>query len=112
MKRNKDKVRKGRGKIRDIKRHTWCTYDAFVDMYQCVYSTMAENGICKYMSEPLMYDLQGNIVSDVRDMYGRPTNYVLQHPEMLLFVDETGSNTCQVSDGHAAGQLFILPKDG
>jgi hypothetical protein len=31
---------------------------------------------------------------------------------MLVFVDETGSNTCQVTDGHADEQLFILPKDG
>jgi hypothetical protein len=45
-------------------------------------------------------------------MYGRPTNFVLTHPEMVVFVDETGSNTCQVMDGHADGQLFILPKDG
>jgi hypothetical protein len=35
----------------------------------------------------------------------------MKHPEMLLSVDEAGSNTWQTSDRHAAGQLFVLPKD-
>jgi hypothetical protein len=112
MKRNKDKVRKGRGKIRDVKRHTWCTYDAFTDMYNCVYSTMHEIGICKRLPQPVMLDMKGNTVHESEMMFGRPTNYILEHPELMIFVDETGSNTCQVSDGHVGGQLFILPQDG
>jgi hypothetical protein len=112
MRRNKDKVRKGRGKIRDAKRHTWCTHDAFEDMYNSVYTTMAEVGICKLLPDPVMLDINGNVVNEIEKMYGRPTNYLLQHPEMIVFVDETGSNTCQTIDGHVGGQLFILPKDG
>jgi hypothetical protein len=112
MRRNKDKIRRGRGKIRDVKRHTWCTYDAFKDMYASVYATMEEIGICKHVPHPVMFDINGLKVDSIEKMYGRPTNYILENPEMMIFVDETGSNTCQVSDGHVGGQLFILPSDG
>jgi hypothetical protein len=112
MRRNKDKVRKGQLKIRDVKRHTWCTYNTFTDMYNCVYSTMHEIGICKYLPEPVMLDMKGNTIREAEKMFGRPINSILEHPEMMIFVDKTGSNTCQVSNGHVGGQLFILPKDG
>jgi hypothetical protein len=36
----------------------------------------------------------------------------LEHPEYLLFVDETGCNTNQKDDGNAGGELFVLPVDG
>jgi hypothetical protein len=42
-------------------------------------------------------------------MYGRPTQYLLEHPEMVVFVDETGSNTSQIVDGKVGGRLYILP---
>jgi hypothetical protein len=37
---------------------------------------------------------------------------ILEHPELLVFVDKTGCNTSQIIDGHVGRQLYILPKDG
>jgi hypothetical protein len=65
MKRNKDKDRTGRGKIIDAKRHTRCTYNAFLDildMYECVYETMVEIGVCKVVSQPDMLDINVKVV--------------------------------------------------
>jgi hypothetical protein len=42
MERKKDKIKRGAGKINDVKQHTWCTYDAFSEMYNSVYSAMVE----------------------------------------------------------------------
>jgi hypothetical protein len=53
----------------------------------------------------------GNIVHETEMIFGRPTSYILEHPELMIFVDKTGSSTCQESDGHVGGQFCILPKD-
>jgi hypothetical protein len=73
---------------------------------------MHNAGVCRVLSETIMMNAVDNIVNDAQNMYGRPTNYILEHPEQIIFLDETGSNTCQLNDGHVGGELFILPKDG
>jgi hypothetical protein len=112
MERNKDKIRRGAGKIRDIKRHTWCTYDAFSEMYNCVHGAMEEAGVCRKLDSPLMLGFDGTEVLEEKETFGRPTQYMVDHPEMVIFVDETGSNTSQNVDGKNGGRRYILPKDG
>jgi hypothetical protein len=52
---------------------------------------------------------QENETLDGNLAFGRPLQYKMIRPHMLLFVDECGCNTNQSSDGHAGGQLFVLP---
>jgi hypothetical protein len=109
--RNSDKLKRGRGRVRDVKRHTWCNIDAFQNMYDNVYDTMVDAGVAELLPEPVTYDIYGVETTDPKLMYGCPTKYKMIHPEMILFADECGSNTNQATDGHVGGQLFVLPSD-
>ncbi len=48
---------------------------------------------------------------DEEDAFGFPTEYVLTHPHMVVYVDKTSSNTNQKMDGHIGGELFAVPVD-
>jgi hypothetical protein len=108
MQRNSDKLKRGRGRIRDIKRHTFCTLDSFQNMYDCIYDTMVEAGLAQKLIAPVTYDKYGNETTDPDMILGRPTRYKILRPDMILFTYECGSNTNQAADGHAGGQLFVL----
>jgi hypothetical protein len=81
-------------------------------MYAKVYEAFVQAGIAEKLEEDIMYDAEGQITTDVSKLYGRPTKYKMQHPEYLLFVDETGCNTNQKTDGNNGGELFVLPCHG
>jgi hypothetical protein len=110
MRRNADKLKRGRCRVIDTNRHTWCTYENFERMYEGVYAAMVEAGIAVRSEEKVMYDEKGEITEDVSKMVGRPTNVILTHPEYLLFVDETGCNTNQKEDKYVGGEQFMLPR--
>lgn len=113
LERHKDKIRRGKGKVKDVKRHTWCTYVHFEEMYNCVYAQMANSGVAVKTEEFTSYDKDGKVVvDDSQTIYGKPTQYKITHPEMILFVDECGSNTNQKNDGQVGGQKFIFSKGG
>jgi hypothetical protein len=111
MKRNADTLKRGRCRVMDANRHSWCTYENFERMYEGVYSAMVKAGIAVETEEPVMYDKQGEETEDEEKMVGKPTKYKMKHPEYLLFVDETGCNTNQKDDKYIGGELFVLPKN-
>jgi hypothetical protein len=111
MNRYKDHLKRGKCRIQDSKRRTWCTYEHFSNMYDTVYNAMVECGVAEVLDEETMFDKEGNEVHDPTLMYGRPTKYRLLKPERCLFVDEVGCNTNQKEDGHVGGEKFILAKD-
>jgi hypothetical protein len=79
-------------------------------MYDGVYKSMVKAGVAiETPDEARMYDKNGDRVVDEAYMYGRPTKFKLIKPENVIFVDETGCNTNQKSDGHIGGELFVLP---
>jgi hypothetical protein len=110
MRRNSDTLKRGRCRVLDTNHHTWCTYENFERMFEGVYAAMVEAGIAEKVEEKVMYDDRGQITNDVSKMVGQPTNFILKHPEYLLFVDETGCNTNQKDDKYVGGEQFILPK--
>jgi hypothetical protein len=112
MKRHGDELKRGKCIPKDINRHTWCTLETFTDMYAKVYEAFVKAGIAEKLEEDIMYDKEGNITTDVSQIYGRPTKYKMNHPEYILFVDETGCNTNQKTDGNNGGELFVLPCHG
>jgi hypothetical protein len=111
MFRHKDKLKRGKCRIKDVNRHTWCTYENFANMYEGVYDAMVSAGVAEKLDHEVMLDFDGNEVDDESQMFGRPTKYRLLHPENCLFVDETGCNTNQKEDGNIGGRLFVLPVD-
>jgi hypothetical protein len=109
LKRHSDKIRRGRCKVQDVNRKSWCTYDHFEAMYADVYETMVKAGVAKRLDEECSFDKSGTIINDASDqVFGRKSKYVMEHPEWVLFADETGCNTNQKEDGHKGGQLFVL----
>jgi hypothetical protein len=111
MRRNGDQLKRRKCKIKDVNRHTWCTYENFSNMYDGVYAAMVEAGVATKVEQEIMYNVRGEETLDPKEMVGRPTNYKLLHPEYVLFVDETGCNTNMKADGHVGGEKFLLPCD-
>jgi hypothetical protein len=80
-------------------------------MYDGVYRSMVKAGVVVETSEERMYDKNGERVLDEFLMYGRPTKFEVIKPENIFFVDETGFNTNQKTDGHIGGKLLVLSSD-
>ena len=78
-------------------------------MYDEVYREMADSGIASKVDFKLSLDKGGEIVEDpTKDAFGLRTQYLLTHPEKLLFVDEeVGSNTSTTKDGNVGGEKFL-----
>lgn len=109
LNRYKHKIRRGRCKIQDVCRKSWCTYDHFEAMYDDVYETMVKAGVASKLDEEVYLNKDGDIVEeDSTEKFGRKTTYIMDHPEWCLFADETGCNTNQKEDGYRGGQLFVL----
>ena len=111
IERNSDYVVRKNGRIKDLKRHTWCTYENFERMYNSIYRQMVNSNVAKELSDEVYLDRNGNIVDDEEDSYGLPTKYIVTHPDYILFVDECGKNTNMKTSGKAGGQRFIIPKN-
>lgn len=109
MNRFKRVLKRGRRRHRDVKRLTWCTYEKFSNMYIAVYEKMVEAKVAIKLEEEIMLDADGKEVFTKEEMVGRPTKYILTHPDQVLFVDETGCDTNQKSDKNVGGRLYVLP---
>jgi hypothetical protein len=96
--------------ICDVKRNSWVTYNNFELMYDCVYDRMVHAGVAAKLPGKVFRDRGGRIV-DEEDAFGLPTEYVLTHPLMVVYVDKTGSNTNLKMDGHIGGELFVLEEE-
>jgi hypothetical protein len=85
-------------------------YDNFRLMYDCVYDQKVHAGVAAKLMEKIFRNMGGRIV-DEEDTFGLPTEYVLTHPHMVVYVDKTGSNTNQKMDRHKKGDLFAVLVD-
>ena len=111
MKRNACKVKSKRGHVKDIKRHTWCCFEAFESMYQHVYEKMVEAKVAVKLDNPVMYDRDGIEVTEKEKSFGLPSFFKVTDPRNILFVDETGKNTNMKTDGGVGGRRLIVPAD-
>jgi hypothetical protein len=94
----------------DSNREDWCTKDNFEKMYSHIYPAMVQSGVAIELDEEVMVTAEGNITDVQTKSWGRKTKYLLTRPELLMFVDEVGSNTSQKKDGNIGGQTFIVHK--
>jgi hypothetical protein len=110
MVRHHEILRRGKARTKDINRQEWVTYKNFSNMYETVYETMVRAGVAKKLPEAVWFDEDSsNIVLNEEEAFGEKSQYVLEHPEYCVYVDETGSNTNQKQDGHLGGRRFVLP---
>ena len=96
----------------EAKRAEWCTYENFSEMYDHIYEAMVMKGIASKVDTKVLLDKEGLIVEDREDAFGLPTQYLLQRPDKLIFVDEVGSNTSTTKDGHVGGEKFLCEAHG
>jgi hypothetical protein len=64
-------------------------------MYDTVYEDMVKCGIATKLENDMLATFAGKIVNNKVDSDGLPTKYVISHPDLLVFVDETSNNTNQ-----------------
>jgi hypothetical protein len=112
MRRNKDKIKRQRLKVKDRQRLTYCTYPNFQIMYETVYEDMVNCGIAIKMDEEVLVNLKGEIIYNKQESDGLPTHYLMTNPNLIVFVDETGSNTNQKSDPLRGNEKRIVPING
>jgi hypothetical protein len=72
---------------------------------------MVDCGMAEKLDCEVMGDKEGNEVDDPKKMYGRPSRYHMLFLDWCVFVDETGWNTNQKTDGYCGAELFVVPVD-
>jgi hypothetical protein len=112
MQRNKHLIKRKGLKVRDRQRLTYCTYPNFLLMYETVYEDMVVVGAATRVENKVLVNLKGEIVETEEESDGLPTNYVINNPELIVFVDETGCNTNQKTDPLRGNQKHIVGVDG
>jgi hypothetical protein len=60
----------------------------------------------------VLVNIKCEIVHDKKEMDGVPTRFILERPELVLLVDETGSNTNQKSDPLRGNEKRIVGCNG
>jgi hypothetical protein len=81
MRRNKDKLGRGRCRPRDINRYSWCTFEICSMIYKGVYSSMVDAGVTVKLEEDIMNNKFGEIIINKEEMFGRPTKFMITKPE-------------------------------
>ena len=92
----------------DAARAEWCTHNSLKTMYQEVYNEMVTGGIAEKLEVEVMYDQEGEAVTEVEASFGLPTMYKVLQPEKLLFVVEIGSNSSEANDGNVRGVEILF----
>jgi hypothetical protein len=78
-------------------------------MYDQVYDRMEYAGVAVRLEEPIWVDKNQQPASE-ENAFGRKVTHLLTRPDMVVFVDEVGSNTSQEGDGAIGGELKICAK--
>jgi hypothetical protein len=112
MRRNKHIIRSKQCVKFEAKRAEWCTYTYFLVMYEEVCKAMTETGIASKLDTKVMLDKSGEIVEHKSEAFGLPTEYMMQRPDKLVFVDEVGSNNSTTKDGNVGGEKFLCEASG
>jgi hypothetical protein len=72
----------------DSKIDDWCRLENSKDMHNCAYKKLADAGIVDVLDDEVCLDTHGDIVQTKEEAHEK--NYLLKHPENLIFVDEVG----------------------
>jgi hypothetical protein len=93
-------LKRAKFKIMDSYRKSYCMYDS-------IYKNVVEAEVAIKLESEQMFGVNGNITTNEKEMYGRPSRYQLIKPEWCVFVGETGCNTNCKNDGLVGGQRHI-----
>ena len=76
-------------------------------MYEEVSKQMVACGIASKVNTKVHVNKSGDIVELKADGCGLPTQYLMQRPCKMLFIDEVGSNTSTTKGGSVGGEKFL-----
>ena len=77
-------------------------------MYDMVYQLMIEAGVARKLEQPVCFCNDGSIgIEGDINVVGLSSDIELLHPQYVVFVDETGSNTNMRTDGQRGRQRVI-----
>ena len=107
--RNINTLQSKKGRKFALNRSDWMHYSYIDDMYTKIYEIFVESGVAHSIENEVAFDKAGNQVEIGSPLqYGLPSNIVIDHPEFLLFIDETGINTNQKDNGQMGGVDCIV----
>jgi hypothetical protein len=92
LKRNKHLISSKKAVKFDTKRGEWCTYLNMKEMHYEVYTSLVDCGLAIKHDVPVWRNDAGEVVHKENSV-GCESEYELVHLNLLLFVDEVGSNT-------------------
>jgi hypothetical protein len=81
----------------------------FSNIDEAVYETMVMANVATKLPEAVWFDCDGHIVFNEEEAFGEKSKYLLKNPEYCVYLDKTGLNKNQKTDGHLRGQRFVLP---
>ena len=109
--RHQDKIVTKRGEKYASTRADWTKYSNIAQMYDVTEDELVEARIASLTPLPVYTDRHGNEVEkDDPERFGRQQHIKIDHPEYLVFADETGCQTNMKKDGDVAGTTYICPK--
>ena len=108
MRRHGDKIVSKRGERFACIRGQWTKLSNIKTAYRCIYDEMVDARIASVREIPVFTDREGNEVEE-SEAFGFKQDIKIDHPDYLLFGDESGCSTNQKKDGHIAGTKFIVP---
>ena len=107
MRRQSHRLVTKRGERFASNRADWSKFSYIKQMYDVIYDEYVDAGVAKPRAVSVFMDRAGNIC-DEESKFGEPCDIEITHPEYILFGDETGCNTSQKKDGHAAGTKYVV----
>jgi hypothetical protein len=110
MERNHEKIVSKRGKKFEMDRSNWTTYLNFAQMYDDIEEELIDAGLAIKNMEYEWMNKEGEICEE-NDSFGMKVSIKITHPHLCFCMDEVGSNTSMIKDGHFGGRLFICARD-
>lgn len=88
-------------------RTTWTTYSNIDSMYDMVYAVLVDAGVASRADSPQWTDKSGHPVETEAEAFGSLVEFIVDHPEYFLFVNELGKNTNQKDAGNRKQGGFV-----
>ena len=107
MTRHGDKIVSRRGERFACIRGQWTKLSNIKYAYRCIYDVMVDARIASVREVPVFTDREGNVVEESQ-AFGFKQDIEINHPDYLLFGDESGCSSNQKKDGHIAGTKYIV----
>ena len=94
----------------ELERANFVTFTNFNDMYDAIEELLLnEAKIATKLETPVWMNEKGEEVSELESV-GMKVTIKITHPELGVTLDEVGSNTPMMKDGHVGGTRHVVAK--